>query len=77
MIIGGSRKTINNNVIIGRIRLTGFMLCSLIAVAAWFAAEKVKNSNMAVTMVASAYRPQSSIKTNRAVTAVARLFKPD
>ncbi|MBW2596020.1 MAG: hypothetical protein JRC93_08605 [Deltaproteobacteria bacterium] len=68
---------INNNVIIGRIKLTGFILWSLIAVAAWFAAERVKNTNIAVTMVASAYRPQSNIKTSRAVKVLARLFNPD
>ncbi|GEM_PF-4260639 len=68
---------INNKVMIGRIKLTGFILCSLIAVAAWFTDERIKNINIAVTMAASAYRPQSSIKTSRAVAAVARLFKPD
>lgn len=68
---------INNKTITGRMRLTGFILCSLIAVAAWFTAEKVKNSNIAVTTVASAYRPQPSTRTSRAVTAIARLFRPD
>jgi hypothetical protein len=77
LIIGGSRTPTSNKAIRGRMRLTGFRFFPLIAVAAWFTAEKEKNSSIAVTMVASAYIPQRIRKTRRAVTAVARLFNPD